>query len=94
MPVTSISPGNCPTVRPGSDPAERFGLTTGQVPARSRRAGSAGNYREPTAEQVVADVALLHDLAAGKLDEQRARKAAEVLLEHRAGANCHACPWR
>ena len=35
------------------------------------------------AEQVVADVALLHDLAAGKLDEQRVRKAAEVLLEHR-----------
>lgn len=35
------------------------------------------------AEQVVADVALLHDLAAGRLDEQRARQAAEILLEHR-----------
>lgn len=35
------------------------------------------------AEQVVADVALLHDLATGKFDEQRVRKAAEVLLEHR-----------
>lgn len=37
------------------------------------------------AEQVVADVALLHDMAAGKLDEQRVRQAAEVLLEHRRG---------
>ena len=35
------------------------------------------------AEQVVADVALLHDMAAGRLDEQRVRQAAEVLLEHR-----------
>lgn len=35
------------------------------------------------AEQVVADVAILHDMAAGRLDEQRVRRAAEVLLEHR-----------
>ncbi len=35
------------------------------------------------AEQVVADVAMLHDMAAGKLDEQRVREAARVLLEHR-----------
>jgi hypothetical protein len=35
------------------------------------------------AEQVVADVALLHDMAAGRLDEQRVRQAAEVLLEHK-----------
>ena len=35
------------------------------------------------AEQVVADVALLHDMAAGRLDGQRVRQAAEVLLEHR-----------
>jgi transposase-like protein len=35
------------------------------------------------AEQVVADVAVLHDMAAGRLDEQRVRQAAEVLLEHR-----------
>jgi hypothetical protein len=34
------------------------------------------------AEQVVADVALLHDMAAGRLDEQRVREAAQVLLEH------------
>lgn len=35
------------------------------------------------AEQVVTDVALLHDMAAGRLDEQRVREAAQVLLEHR-----------
>jgi hypothetical protein len=35
------------------------------------------------AEQVVADVALLHDMAAGRLDEQRMRQAAETLLEHK-----------
>jgi hypothetical protein len=35
------------------------------------------------AEQVVADVALLHEMAAGRLDEQRVREAARVLLEHR-----------
>jgi hypothetical protein len=35
------------------------------------------------AEQVVADVALLHDMAAGKLDEQRVKEAAQLLLEHR-----------
>jgi hypothetical protein len=35
------------------------------------------------AEQVVADVALLHDMAAGGMDEQRVRDAARVLLEHR-----------
>ena len=35
------------------------------------------------AEQVVADVVLLHDLAAGRLDQQHVREAAEVLLEHR-----------
>jgi hypothetical protein len=35
------------------------------------------------AEQVVADVTLLHDMAAGRLDEQRVREAARVLLEHR-----------
>jgi hypothetical protein len=34
------------------------------------------------AEQVVADVAMLHDMAAGRLDEQRVREAARVLLEH------------
>lgn len=35
------------------------------------------------AERFVADVALLHDMAAGRLDKQRVRQAAEVLLEHR-----------
>jgi hypothetical protein len=35
------------------------------------------------AEQVVADVALLHDMAAGRMDEQRVRQAAEILLEHK-----------
>ena len=35
------------------------------------------------AEQVVADVALLHDMAAGRMDEQRVREAARVLLDHR-----------
>ena len=35
------------------------------------------------AEQVVADVARLHDIAAGGMDEQRVREAARVLLEHR-----------
>lgn len=35
------------------------------------------------AEQVVADVALLQDMAAGRLDEQRVVQAARVLLEHR-----------
>jgi len=41
----------------------------------------AGEYGR--AEQVVADVALLHDMAAGRLDEQRVREAAQVLLKHR-----------
>jgi hypothetical protein len=35
------------------------------------------------AEQVVADVALLHDMATGRLDEQRVRQATEILLERR-----------
>jgi hypothetical protein len=35
------------------------------------------------AEQVVADVAVLHDMAAGRLDEQRVKEAAQILLEHR-----------
>jgi DNA-binding transcriptional regulator YiaG len=35
------------------------------------------------AEQVVADVALLQDMATGRLDEQRVVQAAQVLLEHR-----------
>jgi hypothetical protein len=35
------------------------------------------------AERVVEDVALLRDMAAGKLDERRVREAAEVLLDHR-----------
>ena len=35
-----------------------------------------------TAPNRVADVALLHDMAAGRLDEQRVREAAQVLLEH------------
>src|SRR5215470_7555150 len=35
------------------------------------------------AERVVEDVALLRDMAAGKLDERRVREVAEVLLEHR-----------
>src|ERR1700734_4311160 len=34
------------------------------------------------AEQIVADVAVLHEMAAGRLDEQRVREAAQVLLEH------------
>ena len=41
----------------------------------------AGEYGR--AEQVVADVALLQDMAAGRLDEQRVREAAQVLLKHR-----------
>jgi hypothetical protein len=35
------------------------------------------------AEQVVADVALLQDMAAGRLDGRQVRDAAEVLLAHR-----------
>ena len=35
------------------------------------------------AERVVKDVALLSDMAAGKLDQRRVQEAAEVLLEHR-----------
>jgi hypothetical protein len=35
------------------------------------------------AEQVVADVALLQDMAAGRLDDERVRQAAQVLLEHK-----------
>jgi hypothetical protein len=35
------------------------------------------------AERVVADVALLRDMAAGRLDEHRVREAAEILLEHK-----------
>jgi hypothetical protein len=35
------------------------------------------------AEEVVADVAMLHDMAAGRLAEQQVREAARVLLEHR-----------
>jgi hypothetical protein len=35
------------------------------------------------AERVVEDVALLQDIAAGKLDERRLREAADILLEHR-----------
>lgn len=35
------------------------------------------------AAQVVADVALLHDMAAGRLNEQRVKEAAQILLEHR-----------
>ena len=35
------------------------------------------------AEQVVADVALLQDMAAGRLDEQHVKEAAQDLLEHR-----------
>ena len=35
------------------------------------------------AERVVEDVALLQDMAAGRLDKRRVKEAAEVLLEHR-----------
>jgi excisionase family DNA binding protein len=35
------------------------------------------------AEQVVADVALLQDMAEGRLDDERVKQAAQVLLEHR-----------
>jgi hypothetical protein len=35
------------------------------------------------AEQVVSDVALLHEMAAGRLDEQRVQQAAEILLKHK-----------
>jgi hypothetical protein len=35
------------------------------------------------AEQVVADVALLQDMAEGRLDDERVREAAQVLLEHK-----------
>jgi DNA-binding transcriptional regulator YdaS (Cro superfamily) len=35
------------------------------------------------AEQVVADVALLQDMVAGRLDTEQVREAAEVLLAHR-----------
>jgi hypothetical protein len=35
------------------------------------------------AEHVVSDVALLRDIAAGRLDPQRVKQAAEILLEHR-----------
>ena len=35
------------------------------------------------AEQVVADVALLQDMAEGRLDDERVKQAAQVLLEHK-----------
>jgi hypothetical protein len=35
------------------------------------------------AEQVVSDVVLLRDLAAGRLDPKRVKQAAEIILEHR-----------
>jgi len=35
------------------------------------------------AERVVTDVALLHDMAAGKLDTERVKEAAGILLEHK-----------
>jgi hypothetical protein len=35
------------------------------------------------AEQVVADVALLQDMAEGRLDDERVKEAAQVLLEHK-----------
>jgi len=35
------------------------------------------------AEQVVADVAILQDMAEGKLDDERVKEAAQVLLEHK-----------
>jgi hypothetical protein len=43
------------------------------------------------AEQVVADVVLLHDMAAGRLDEQRVREAARV-----GATSCPVCRsrWR
>jgi DNA-binding transcriptional regulator YdaS (Cro superfamily) len=39
--------------------------------------------RSGIAEQVVTDVALLQDMAAGRLDGEQVREAAEVLLAHR-----------
>ena len=41
----------------------------------------AGEYER--AEQVVADVVLLSEMAAGRLDAERVREAAGVLLEHK-----------
>jgi hypothetical protein len=35
------------------------------------------------AEQVVSDVALLHEMAAGQLDQHRVQEAAEILLKHK-----------
>jgi hypothetical protein len=35
------------------------------------------------AEQVVSDVVLLRDMAAGRLDPERVKQAAEIILEHR-----------
>jgi hypothetical protein len=35
------------------------------------------------AEQVVSDVALLHEMAAGRLDQHRVQEAAEILLKHK-----------
>jgi hypothetical protein len=35
------------------------------------------------AEQVVADVAILQDMAEGRLDDARVKEAAQVLLEHK-----------
>jgi hypothetical protein len=35
------------------------------------------------AEQVVSDVVLLRDMAAGRLDPKRVKQAAEIILEHR-----------
>ena len=49
--------------------------------ARRCKISVANEYEH--AEQVVADVALLHDMAAGRLDERRVRQAAEVLLERK-----------
>src|SRR5277367_4183293 len=49
----------------------------------SRRYGMSVASEYEHAERVVTDVALLHDMAAGKLDTERVKEAAGILLEHK-----------
>jgi DNA-binding transcriptional MerR regulator len=50
---------------------------------RTERADVAVTSEYEHAERIVGEVAVLSDMAAGRMDEHRMREAAQVLLEHR-----------
>src|ERR1700733_12087244 len=65
-------------------PGQRLVLNKfGIVLFSARRWGVSVASEYDHAEQVVTDVALLQDMAAGRLDGEQVREAAEVLLAHR-----------